>query len=492
MTVGAAAATALLLWVASPAVGVGWLAWVALVPAATAALALEGTLRGRAVVPLAYGLYLETQFVPALPFGIAERQWGSPPLPILVRGSPVVFAALVAVPLVALLLYALRFPQPLDRPRPAALVLVPAAAWTGLDFLRVKLDPSGLWGPLFLTQHELPTAPPAALGGPWLLTLLIVASAWALAALALRRPRALASAAAVGLVVVALALASAGLRSTPRGDPVTVGVVQPGYDTSEYDEYEPARFFDARLRDRERATLALVADLGELTREAAARGAELVLWPEAVAWVDPRDNERVRRALAELVLETRVALAVPTFVEPESGVVGFRREAEPTELRPKHRPMWFLGERTFEAEAGPKELGPVAFGTMLGVDNQDPASARGLARLGAELLGSATHDWRELAPQQRAYAQLHAATLRLPVARADWRYGSALWDASGRIVADAGLDRERTVLVAAVEPGGPATPYERLGDVVAWTSAAATLALLALGIRRRRRGSRAA
>ena len=66
-----------------------WLAWFALVPVAVAA-ALAPTARlARAAVPLAYAIYLELLLVPALPFGIAEDQWGDPPVPLLIGDSPV-------------------------------------------------------------------------------------------------------------------------------------------------------------------------------------------------------------------------------------------------------------------------------------------------------------------------------------------------------------------------------------------------------------------
>ncbi|HVM16786.1 MAG TPA: nitrilase-related carbon-nitrogen hydrolase [Gaiellaceae bacterium] len=482
----AAATSAALLWLASPAVGDGWVAWVALAPVAAAALTLEGTRAGRAAVPLAVGLYLETQLVPGLPFGIAEAQWGVPPLPIMVRDSPVVFAALVGVPLFAAVLYALRFPQPLRRPGPAAAVAVPAVLWTGLDVLRPKLDPSGLWGPLFLTQHDLPTAALAALAGPWLLTTLIVATGWALAALAVRRRAALVPAAAVAAAVAAAAGVVVAVDDAAPEPSVAIALVQPGYDTAEYGRYEPPRFFDPRIRNLELATADVVVDLAELTRDAAARGADVVLWPEAVAWVDPLRTRPVRTALRRLVAETEAALVVPAFVDPRSSVLALRADGEWVGPRPKQRPMWFLGERTVDAPRGPLALGGVRAGVLLGIDNEDPGAARALARSGAELLVSATHDWQELLPQQRAYARLHAVALRRPVAKVDWRYGSAVWDAGGRLVADAGGERARDVVLARVAPSTRATPYERIGDVAAWAAVAASALLLVVGIRGRR------
>ncbi|HEU6443502.1 MAG TPA: hypothetical protein VFL61_00435 [Gaiellaceae bacterium] len=81
----------------------------------------------------------------------------------------------------------------------------------------------------------------------------------------------------------------------------------------------------------------------------------------------------------------------------------------------------------------------------LGVDNQDAGNVRGLAGRGATLQASATHDWPELATQQRALSRINAAAVRLPLVRSDWRYGSAVFDAQGRILADAGNERSHTV-----------------------------------------------
>ena len=99
VAIGAAFVTAVLLWAASPAVGAGWLAWIALLPVASLVLGSPGTRAARLAVPLAYGVYLELLLVPALPFGIAEGQWGDAPLPVLIGGSPVLPVALVAIPL---------------------------------------------------------------------------------------------------------------------------------------------------------------------------------------------------------------------------------------------------------------------------------------------------------------------------------------------------------------------------------------------------------
>jgi apolipoprotein N-acyltransferase len=466
----AAFVSAILLWLSSPAVGAGWLAWIALVPVAAASLA-----GSRAAVPLAFALYLALSLLPALPLGLAEDQWADPIVPILVADSPIVLAA-IAVALFGLLLYAVRFPTfvPAERLPAWAFVLLPALAWTALDLLRTKFDPSGLWGPLFLSQADTPAARAAGLVGPWLLTFLVVALAYALAVLIVRlQPAAFV---AVGGLVAASAIATALVAVGADGRPLAVAAVQPGYDTAEFDQ-PVLHYLRKRYRNHELATRDLVRDLEPLTRAAAARGARTVVWPEATAWVDPRTTASTRELLTRLSRETGAALVVPYFFREsgEGAAVVVLPDGTISRPQPKQRPMWFVDEH-----AGPLEPGrPAAdIGTLLGVDNQDPGVSRALAAEGAELLVSSTHDWAELAPQQRAFSRLHAAAVGLPLVRADWRFGSAVFESGGTVTAEAAAGKRRAVVVTRVETGSP-TPYVRVGDAFGWVALVLAAALVA-------------
>jgi apolipoprotein N-acyltransferase len=473
LVLGASIASGALLWAASPAVGLGWVAWVALVPAAAVSLAAAGTRLGRLSVPLALVVYLELLLVPALPFGLAKDQWGEPVIPVLVAGSPVFVVALLAVPLAGLVLYLARFPLLLSVRGPGV-VLVPAVAWTALDVVRTKFDPGGFWGPLYLSQHDTETAGLAALTGPWLLTFAIVTVNYALALAALDRRRLL-PAVAVAAIFLAPGIA---LDRADGSRTVSVAAIQPGYDTAEFDR-PVNRYLRRRFRDLERASIDLMVDLEPLTREAAARGAALIVWPEATVWVDPRENDRVRNRLEHLAGELGVTLIVPFFLRSESaGAAYVAGPNGPIGVHPKQRPMWFLGERDGDRTTpAPAETPAGPVGTLLGVDTQDPAWARRLVGSGAEILVSSTHDWAALARQQRAFASVHAAALHVPLVRADWRYGSAIVAAGGERTADAGLAKRRAVLVAEVRTGANATPYASWGDIIAWACVAALGAL---------------
>jgi apolipoprotein N-acyltransferase len=484
--VAASAVSAVALWLSLRSGGLGWLAWVALVPTALVVLIW----RSRLAVPLAFGLYLELLLVPALPFGIAEGQWGEPPVPVLVGGSPVLLAAVVAIPALTTLLWAVGFGQPWRRSGPAAAVALgaiagPAIAWTALDFVRVKLDPAGLWGPLFVSQRSSPAGDLLPRVGPWGLTFALVAVNYAIAsAIVGPRARRLAAAAVIAVVGGAFLLPAGGALDTRS---LAVAAVQAGYDTTEDDRPE-LRFF--RPGSYALAALDTIRDLGTLTHAAADRGARLVVWPEAAIWTDPRRAGPARDALEQLANEAETTVVVPYFlpdrdqgativVEPRTGV---------GRSQPKQRPMWFLGESGGNKVAPrPAAAAGTRVGTLLGVDNQDPALPAALARAGASVLASSTHDWAELAGTQRALAQFHARASGLPVIRADWRYGSAIHDAGGRLLADAGPALRRTTVVATAQPARRPTTAARLGDAPGWTAVAGVVLALALGAVRRAR-----
>lgn len=493
VAIAATTLSALMLWASSPAVGISLLAWVALVPAASVVLGYRGMRVARLAIPLTYALYLELLLVPALPFGLTDGQWGDPPLPVLVGGSPMLAVALLAIPLFGAVLYAIRFGDPEPRRGPAVVesltwVLIPALAWTALDFVRVKLDPGGFWGPLFLTQADTAAGDLAALAGPWLITASIVAVNYGLAlALATRR-----AVVAVIPVVAVVALVLIGSQAGPAGadvggDGLSVAAVQPGYDTAEKDR--------AVLRDWEPdsydvAALDVIGDLAGLTRGATRRGADLVVWPEASMFVDPRSEPAVKTALRRVARATNATLIVPYFDEARSRsaalavVPGPGRAALITDSRPKQRPMWFLGEEGGgEPPPEPLRLAGLRVGTLLGVDTQDPGVARELSDSGAMLLASATHDWPALAIQQGAFARLAARAVGTPLVRADWRYGSAIYGRDGVELAGAGSGRRRTVVVAEVTPGSP-TPYARVGDALGWFALAIFLMLGAVSVMR--------
>jgi apolipoprotein N-acyltransferase len=484
--IAAGLAGGVLLWLASPAVGLGWLAWIALVPPAAVAISDPTGRAGRLAVPLAYTVALELLLVPALPFGLADGQFGELPAPLFIDGSPVLLVALLLVPLFGLLLWAVRFGQPW------IVVALPVVAWAGLDFLRVKLDPGASWGPLFLTQHDLPTASLAALGGAPAVTLAIALVGYTTALALVRRTRGAGVALAAVVAAVAVATFVGDRVRGDGGDTVTVAAVQPGEHSAADDVFPFQRFAPGSY---ELAASDVIADLTPLTEEAAARGAEVVAWPEAMAYVDPTQVPAARAELLELARRTGAAIVVPYFIraDRQGEAVVVSPAGEISEPLPKQRPRWFWDEDGGNRVA-PRtvDVAGITIGTLLGVDNEDLSVARRLADAGADLLVSSTHDWRELAVMQRAFSHVAAAAIGIPVVRADWRYGSAVIDADGTDAAAPSTAKSRRVVVADVRVRSGSTPYMVLGDTVGWLCAAVGLVLWLIALTRsaRRRAPR--
>ncbi|MDQ3992242.1 MAG: hypothetical protein M3229_01145, partial [Actinomycetota bacterium] len=276
---------------------------------------------------------------------------------------------------------------------------------------------------------------------------------------------------------------------------VTVAAVQPGEHTAADDRFPFERFHPGSY---ELAAVDVIADLTPLTEQAAARGARVVVWPEAMAYLDPTRVEPARTRLISLAQRTRTAIVVPYFVraERQGAAVVVSPAGAISRALPKQRPSWFWNEDAGNRVAPrPVEAAGISIGTLLGVDNQDTSVARRLADAGAELIVSATHDWRELAEPQRAYSRIAAAATGTPLARADWRYGSAVIDADGTDVAAPGIEKARRVVVAEVHTRSGSTPYMAIGDVIGWLCVAVAaplwLAALATGLRRRARAGTA-
>ena len=363
-------------------------------------------------------------------------------------------------------------------------VVIPSFAFTALDFLRASFEFGGLWGPLFASQEDTAALRLAELGGPWLVTLAIAFANFSIAYGLVRGREAIPALAVAGACALAATAGLAFSGSTERTEMVTVAVVQPGYDTAQF-ELPVLRNFRQPGRDDELGTLDLIADLTPLTEQAAAAGATLVVWPEATGWTDPFATESTQRALRELVARTGTTLVVPYFLRARAhgATVIVSRDGTMTRAQPKQRTMWFLGEKSDNrVEPEPVMVDGLRIGTMLGVDSQNAAVARQLVRAGAELITSSTHDWEQLAPQHAAYARVAAVALDVPIARADWRNVSAIYDADGRVVASTGRETRRAIAVAEIETGAGGTAYGTIGGAIGWLAVGVSGAALAMGI----------
>ena len=456
-----------------PAPGWWWLAWAALVPwllvVRAAPSAREAAVRG---------------WCAAGGFLLAVHHW------LLPSTGPF-------LPLVAVLLAVLWLPWSLAAhrllagspgpARSAAALLVLPAGWVLVEAVRSWSALGGPWAVLGTSQWNAPALlAAAALGGAWLVSLLLVTANVGLVLLvvaARARPRLLAAGAVAAAVAVG-PIRDAARPAVPPDGAARIAVVQPGV----------VRGAAARLA-REVA----------LTRTVPPGSAELIVWGESSVGADLATNPRLAATLTALARDERALLLVGVDARTGSGRIekvavllgpdGVLGSYVKTRLVPfgeyiPLRPvLGWLADLTRAAArdrvggTGPVVLdipgGPV-FAPLICFEVAFPDLARTVARAGAEMIvyqsSSSTFQDSWEPDQQAALAAVRAVETGRPVVAAALTGTSAAFTAQGRRLAwfDTG---QRGVLRLRVPLAVAGTPYLRLGDwVLAWAVAVAAAA----------------
>jgi apolipoprotein N-acyltransferase len=396
---------------------------------------------------------------------------------------------------------------------PLALVplLFPLAA-TALEFLGNRVQPFGSFGAVAYTQMGVPALlqVAAVAGLPGIAALVCLPAAVVHWAVDLKPPAALrrtwlalallAEVAGTGVGAARLALSPpdaatvpVAIVSSPLHRPLSA-LLAPAYATG-----DPATVaWDAALAQGERVT----ADLFARTRDAAAAGARIVLWPEtAVLVAAARESAVLEQALA-LTRQTGIYLAMPL------GVVRHRARPWPAgdgaidnkilllapsgEVIAEHRKSIAVpGPEAALLVPGSATVPSVqtAYGRIalaICFDLDFPSLLRQAA--GADLLLAPAEDWPGITPYHSDMARLRAIEGGYAVVRAA-RYGRSLAaDAYGRLraaaVQDATPAGERTPLLARVPVRGVPTAYGRLGDAFGWLAVLGYGALVLLALLR--------
>lgn len=211
----------------------------------------------------------------------------------------------------------------------------------------------------------------------------------------------------------------------------------------------------------------------EQTREAAAQGAQFIVWPEGSFLWDPQVDDRLN--LAGLAAETDAHLALGYVVILENG---FRNEA--TILNPqgeflgvfgKDHPVVFGGETSLSRGTYPVYETPLGtLGTIICYDLDYTDTARKLAAQGAQLIGVPSNDWGSIADKHFTHVVFRAVENRVAMVKADGGFDSAVIDPYGQILALAAYPQGgEATLVADVQIGdGKGTISSLLGDWTGW------------------------
>ena len=211
------------------------------------------------------------------------------PVAIIVAGLLVLYMALFIALAAAVSAVMIR------RLGSAGLLLAPAA-WVSSEYLRAYLFGGFPWIPLGnAVVTLLPIAQLASVGGVYVLSWLLATlnACFALAAMSRGRTRLAAAIGALALIAVASLWGSARInegRLTRAGSPITVALIQGNIpQTEKWDPRRAPDIFDRYLR---------------MTREAARRGAQFIMWPESATPFyfdeDPVSANEVRRLAGEI------------------------------------------------------------------------------------------------------------------------------------------------------------------------------------------------
>jgi len=356
-------------------------------------------------------------------------------------------------------------------------VWLPAVAWAGIEYLRLVTTMGHPWG-MTATAH-IDVAPLRVflpLAGMWPVTIIVIATNGAVAALILK---------ACGLwrgssgvlswsvaAVAAMWVIGGVLALLPTSEPDTslrVAAVQPGEHVPDHQVTRPL----IMRRQYDVLTEAITLLHVPATEEASAQGASLVVWPEASGWVDPNSiaHQALTLQVSDLAIRTGTTIVWPYFIRIDADhtrneAVLVRSNGEISPPTTKDHPVWVIGERSITADLHPVyQLGETVVGLALGPDGTYTDTLARLARDGAQVVAVPTHDWRAYAGTQLAHLRVRAAEHRVAVVKADWRYGSAVIAPSGAIVvATADDERWPAMLVADVGLSEPGTPYTAAGD----------------------------
>ena len=319
------------------------------------------------------------------------------------------------------------------------------------------------------------------------------AGVWGLARPVTRRSGGAALIVASGLLIVAALAAPTPLSS---GGAVEMAVIQPG--TTLEEKWNPSQSREITER------------VWAMTAEAAAQGADIVLWPEsAVAYrldTDPAYHEAVERMVRELEIEI-ILNSVGSLDDngyTNSAYLVTPEGVSPTRYDKVHLvpfgefvPGWarFAFTNSLVREVGaftpgaePLVLPAIApLGVAICFEVVFPDLPAAEVRAGAEILTTLTNDgWYGFswAPHQHfAQVRLRAAENQRWFVRAALTGISGFIDPSGRVVSRLEVG-ERGILVDEVQPTTGLTPRVRFGDW--WAVLCAVVTAVLLGVSRTR------
>jgi apolipoprotein N-acyltransferase len=285
---------------------------------------------------------------------------------------------------------------------------------------------------------------------------------------------------------------------SPVGPTVQVAGLTPDRTIWRYQPVAEIAQGDEPRREMLRAeTAPILEDLFERTRQYARAGAKIVVWSETAAFIPEEDEAALLEQASELAREEGIYLQLGLMVIQRAQEHPFS-ENRSLLFDPQGNLAWdyhktlpvIIGDAA-EIAPGPGILPVVEtpYGTLTGLICQDadlPSLVRqaGIAR--ASLLFDPADDWAGIKFDHSRMATFRAIENGVSILRPSGKGLLTAVDYQGRTLAQADyFATDRAGIVAAIPTTGTLTLYALMGDVFAYASIVALLALSLLALARR-------
>ena len=256
------------------------------------------------------------------------------------------------------------------------------------------------------------------------------------------------------------------------GPEVRVAAVQPGLDNAtpgtliSAGNISPGRSDDQRVTDQ-------IAQLTEMTRDAAAQGAKVVVWPEETLNYDPRVNHT--DWIPALVRQTGVYLAMGFTPDANDGTAPntallWSPQGEVKAVYYKTKRVLVEGERFTPGTVYPTvetEHGVLGMIICFDIDFPD-GPARQVTRNGAQMILAPSIDFQSIADIRSASTAFRAIENRVAMVKADVAWDSVIAAPNGHVLTSTAVHTERggqALLVADVPLGPRGAPFTRFGGM---------------------------
>jgi len=379
--------------------------------------------------------------------------------------------------------------------------------WVAIDLLVQNNEIIGtyMWMAYRLADAPRLIAPVSVTGTPALTLLLhVINAAIALAVLALldrRRPDladvpvprrvltlSLALIAAVSILWVAASMVLYTAVSNRMGPAVRVATVQPGLANATPGTLIAAGDMTPGRSEQQRRT-EQIAELSDLTRQAAARGARIVVWPEETLDYDPRVSNI--DWLPALVRQTGVYLAMgftPNAHDgaaPNTGLL-WNPQGRVEAVYLKTKRVLAEGESFTPGTVYPtvqSSLGTLGMIICFDIDFPD-GPARRTVLDGAQMILAPSIDFESVSSVRSASTAFRAVENRVAMVKADVAWDSVIVAPNGRVLASTDIHTEfggQALLVTDVPLGPRGAPFTRYGGApFQWV--AYTLTIVMFGV----------